>query len=115
MLAMIKAIFMVEKGVILPTAGFEKINPKILDKEKLKLPEAPIPWPKSEKRRILVTNFGVSSSRATVKSRMLTRTSSSSVDQTPQSSSNRLLKTLVRMARSRMEQLTATPTDMAMA
>jgi acyl transferase domain-containing protein len=58
MLAMIKAILMVKNGVVLPTAGFEAINPKIPDREKIVVPSAPIPWPKGEKRRVMVTNFG---------------------------------------------------------
>lgn len=58
MLGMIKAIMMVKNGVVLPTAGFESINPRIRDKEKIKVPEAPISWPQGEPRRVLVTNFG---------------------------------------------------------
>lgn len=58
MLGMIKAILMVKNGIILPTAGFESINPKIADKEKIRVPETPIPWPKGEPRRAMVTNFG---------------------------------------------------------
>ena len=58
MLAMIKAILMVKTGVVLPTAGFESINPKIPDKDKIVVPGTPIPWPKGEKRRVMVTNFG---------------------------------------------------------
>jgi acyl transferase domain-containing protein len=58
MLGIIKAILMVKNGVVLPTAGFESINPKIKDKEKIRVPNAPIPWPTGEPRRILVTNFG---------------------------------------------------------
>lgn len=55
---MIKAIFMIENGIILPTAGFEEINPRIQEKEKIRVPDMPIPWPENEPRRALVTNFG---------------------------------------------------------
>ena len=58
MLAMVKAIFQVKHGVVLPTAGFESINPKIQDKEKIVVPQSQVPWPQGEIRRILVTNFG---------------------------------------------------------
>ena len=58
MLGMIKAILMVKNGVILPTAGFENINPNIPGKEKVRVAETPLPWPRGERRRALVTNFG---------------------------------------------------------
>ena len=60
MLAMVKAIMMVKKGIVLPTAGFEKINPKIEGHEKIKIAEMPLPWPENEPRRCIVTNFGKS-------------------------------------------------------
>lgn len=55
---MVKAIMMVKKGIILPTAGFEKINSKIEGREKIKIAEMPLPWPENEPRRCIVTNFG---------------------------------------------------------
>lgn len=58
MLGMVKAILMVKNGIVLPTAGFEKMNPKIPGQEKMKVVQAPMPWPANEPRRILVTNFG---------------------------------------------------------
>lgn len=60
MIGMVKAIFQLKHGVVLPTAGFESINPKIQDKEKIIVPRSQIPWPRGELRRILVTNFGES-------------------------------------------------------
>lgn len=57
-LGMIKAIMMIKNGIILPTAGFESINPRIEGKEKIRVPETPIPWPENEPRRAIVTNFG---------------------------------------------------------
>jgi acyl transferase domain-containing protein len=60
-LGIIKAILMVKHGVILPTAGFEKINSKIEGKEKLSVAQVLTPWPKGELIRALVTNFGTQS------------------------------------------------------
>lgn len=57
-LALVKAIMMVENGIVLPTAGFEKINPRIEGSEKIRVAETPLPWPKGEPRRAIVTNFG---------------------------------------------------------
>ena len=50
---------MIENGVVLPTAGFEKMNPKIEGKEKMVVVKSPIPWPKGERKRVIVTNFGM--------------------------------------------------------
>ena len=58
MIGMVKAILQVKHGVVFPTAGFESINPKIQDKEKIVVPKTQIQWPQGENRRILVTNFG---------------------------------------------------------
>ncbi|KAK4098855.1 putative polyketide synthase [Parathielavia hyrcaniae] len=66
MLGMIKAVLMVKNGVVLPTAGFETVNPKIPDKEKVVVPNAPVPWPKGEKRRVMVTNFGFGGSNSAI-------------------------------------------------
>ncbi|KAK7997329.1 hypothetical protein PG989_005369 [Apiospora arundinis] len=66
MIGMVKAIYQVKHGVVLPTAGFESINPKIQDKEKIIVPQTQIPWPQGEIRRILVTNFGFGGSNAAV-------------------------------------------------
>lgn len=57
-LAMVKAIMQVRNGIVLPTAGFESINPKITGREKIRIAETPLPWPKNEPRRCIVTNFG---------------------------------------------------------
>ncbi|KAK8042488.1 polyketide synthase [Apiospora phragmitis] len=66
MIGMVKAILQVKHGIVFPTAGFESINPKIQDKEKIIVPKAQIPWPQGELRRILVTNFGFGGSNAAV-------------------------------------------------
>ncbi|KAI0543419.1 putative polyketide synthase [Xylaria curta] len=63
-LGLVKAILMVENGIVLPTAGFEKINPLIEGKEKIRVLEAPVPWPAGEARRVVVTNFGFGGSNS---------------------------------------------------
>ncbi|KAG6016048.1 Type I Iterative PKS [Claviceps pusilla] len=65
-LGMIKAILMLEHECILPTAGFEKMNPKIRGQDKLVVPICPIPWPSNEPRRVLVTNFGFGGSNSAI-------------------------------------------------
>ncbi|KAG6281496.1 Type I Iterative PKS [Claviceps purpurea] len=65
-LGMIKAILMLEHDIILPTAGFNKMNPKILGQDKLVIPMCPIPWPNNEPRRVLVTNFGFGGSNSAI-------------------------------------------------
>jgi hypothetical protein len=49
---------MVKKGIVLPTAGFEKINHRIEGGEKIRVAQMPVLWPQGEKRRALITNFG---------------------------------------------------------
>ncbi|KAH7022074.1 putative polyketide synthase, partial [Ilyonectria destructans] len=65
-LAVVKAIMMIEQGVILPTALFESMNPKIEGHEKLKVLTSAIPWPSDTKRRVLVANFGFGGSNAAI-------------------------------------------------
>ncbi|KAI4591597.1 Type I Iterative PKS [Pestalotiopsis sp. 9143b] len=65
-LAMVKAILMVKNGVVLPTAGFEHINPKIEGRDVIRVLEAPMPWPSGEPKRVLVTNFGFGGSNSAV-------------------------------------------------
>ena len=57
-LAVVKAILMIKKGIILPTAGFEQMNVKIEGRDRLKVAGSPIDWPENEPRRVIVTNFG---------------------------------------------------------
>ncbi|KAG6006385.1 Type I Iterative PKS [Claviceps maximensis] len=65
-LGMIKAILMIENEIILPTAGFEKMNPKIKGEDKLVVPICPMPWPSNEPKRVLVTNFGFGGSNSAI-------------------------------------------------
>ncbi|KAK4107386.1 putative polyketide synthase [Canariomyces notabilis] len=55
----IKAVLVLERGVIPPNANFERLNPKI-DAEflRLKFPHAPEPWPTPGLRRASVNSFG---------------------------------------------------------
>ncbi|KAL4878719.1 hypothetical protein BJY04DRAFT_220786 [Aspergillus karnatakaensis] len=62
----IKAIWILESGVIPPNVNFEKVNPQILVDEwnvRFPLGEA-IPWPETGKRRISVNCFGLSGTNA---------------------------------------------------
>ncbi|KAG5930610.1 Type I Iterative PKS [Claviceps africana] len=65
-LAMIKAILMIEQETILPTVGFENMNPKIQGQDKLVVPTCSIPWPSNEPKRVLVTNFGFGGSNSAI-------------------------------------------------
>jgi acyl transferase domain-containing protein len=55
---LVKTVMMVKKGIVLPTAGFEKINHRIEGGEKIRVAQMPVLWPQGEKRRALITNFG---------------------------------------------------------
>ncbi|RAL17772.1 ketoacyl-synt-domain-containing protein [Aspergillus homomorphus CBS 101889] len=64
---LIKTIMILERGVILPNSGLERINPKI-DTQGLHIqfPTAPIPWPSTGLRRACVNSFGFGGSNAVV-------------------------------------------------
>ncbi|KAF2794878.1 putative polyketide synthase [Melanomma pulvis-pyrius CBS 109.77] len=63
----IKAMLVLEKGIIPPNTNFERINPSI-DAEflKIKFPEQPIPWPCDGLRRASVNSFGNAGTNAHV-------------------------------------------------
>ncbi|KAL1865340.1 Type I Iterative PKS [Diaporthe australafricana] len=64
---LIKAIHVVESGVIPPNLHFEEINPKVLAGPwKLKFPLQPTAWPVSGLRRASVNSFGFGGSNAHV-------------------------------------------------
>ncbi|KAK0630367.1 polyketide synthase-like protein [Bombardia bombarda] len=65
-LGMVKAVMMLKNGIVLPTAGFEKINHRIENKEKIVVLQTPIPWPANEPRRLMVTNFGFGGSNSAI-------------------------------------------------
>ncbi|KAK6948366.1 hypothetical protein Daesc_010132 [Daldinia eschscholtzii] len=63
----IKAILMLEKGVIPPNAMLENLNPAIRDTEwNFNFPRTAIPWPKSGLRRVSVNSFGFGGTNAHV-------------------------------------------------
>lgn len=62
---LIKAIHVVESGVIPPNMNFEEANPKVLAGPlKLEFPLQPTAWPKSGLRRASVNSFGFGGSNA---------------------------------------------------
>ncbi|KAJ0424608.1 hypothetical protein BJY00DRAFT_326526 [Aspergillus carlsbadensis] len=63
----IKAVLVLERGVILPNAGVERVNPRI-DTEGLciKFPTQPTIWPDYGLRRACVNSFGFGGSNAVV-------------------------------------------------
>ena len=65
-LAMIKAILMIQRGQILPNALFEEMNESIEGREVMKVVPKPTAWPAGASRRVCVTNFGFGGSNAAV-------------------------------------------------
>ncbi|KAG8405408.1 Type I Iterative PKS [Metarhizium acridum] len=65
-LAIIKAVLMIQHGHILPNAHFEKFNVNIEGAGKLRVAQKTIPWPQNAPRRVCVTNFGFGGSNATL-------------------------------------------------
>ena len=54
-----KALLCLEQGTLVPTAGFEKLNPKLkLSDWRLALPLENMKWPRPELRRVSVNSFG---------------------------------------------------------
>ncbi|RMD42161.1 hypothetical protein DV735_g2940, partial [Chaetothyriales sp. CBS 134920] len=63
----IKSVLCLEKGVLVPNAGFENLNPKLRLKEwNLALPSTTMPWPSIGLRRVSVNSFGYGGSNAHV-------------------------------------------------
>ncbi|KAI0156750.1 polyketide synthase [Hypoxylon sp. FL1284] len=63
--ATIKAVLVLEKGIIPPNANFEKLNPKIdAGLLNLKFPQDSQPWPSSGLRRVSINSFGYGGSNA---------------------------------------------------
>jgi acyl transferase domain-containing protein/NADPH:quinone reductase-like Zn-dependent oxidoreductase/short-subunit dehydrogenase len=63
----IKSILCLEKGMLVPNAGFENLNPKLRLKDwNLALPLSLMQWPSSGLRRISVNSFGYGGSNAHV-------------------------------------------------
>ncbi|KAI5205363.1 polyketide synthase [Aureobasidium subglaciale] len=88
--AVIKAALMLEKGMLLPNANFEKPNPNIpLDHYNMKVPASTRPWPRG-KKYVSVSNYGFGGANAHVvlgaapKGLKTTMATTASVDETPQ-------------------------------
>lgn len=63
----IKSVLCLEKGMLVPNAGFENLNPKLKLKDwNLALPMTVMPWPTAGLRRISVNSFGYGGSNAHV-------------------------------------------------
>lgn len=61
----IKSVLCLEKGMLVPNAGFENLNPKLRLKDwNLALPMTTMAWPTSGLRRISVNSFGYGGSNA---------------------------------------------------
>ncbi|KAI0112236.1 polyketide synthase PksD [Nemania sp. FL0031] len=67
LVGMLKAIMILERGIIPPNAVFEKWNPKINPKlNNIEVPTSSIPWPTEGLRRISVNSFGFGGSNSHV-------------------------------------------------
>lgn len=63
----LKSILCLEKGVLIPTAGIEKLNPKLKLRDwNLALPSENMAWPSKGQRRISVNSFGFGGANAHV-------------------------------------------------
>jgi acyl transferase domain-containing protein/NADPH:quinone reductase-like Zn-dependent oxidoreductase len=62
-----KAMLSLERGIILPTAEVQTLNPKLkLDDWNIALPQGPLEWPTNKLRRISVNSFGFGGANAHV-------------------------------------------------
>jgi acyl transferase domain-containing protein len=67
MAGLIKAVLMVENGVIPPAANFEKANPKIpLQEWNMRIATSLVPWPTTGVRRVSINAFGFGGTNAHV-------------------------------------------------
>ncbi|KOS43699.1 hypothetical protein ACN38_g5364 [Penicillium nordicum] len=63
--SLIKVILCLEKGTLVPNAGFKNINPKIrLEDWRLRLSDKTIPWPEHLPQRASINSFGFGGSNA---------------------------------------------------
>ncbi|GKZ33156.1 type I Iterative Polyketide synthase (PKS) [Aspergillus brasiliensis] len=65
MLALVKAICMLQHATIFPNSGFKEISPEI-DARKLQVAKTCLPWQARGPRRVCTTNFGFGGSNAAV-------------------------------------------------
>lgn len=63
--SLIKVVLCLEKGTLVPNAGFKNINPKIrLDDWRLRLSDKTMPWPEHLPQRASINSFGFGGSNA---------------------------------------------------
>ncbi|TLD08012.1 hypothetical protein PspLS_12072 [Pyricularia sp. CBS 133598] len=63
----LKAVMCLENGILVPTVGVEKVNPKLkLEERRLALVPETMPWPTSGQRRASVNSFGFGGANAHV-------------------------------------------------
>ncbi|KAJ5389119.1 uncharacterized protein N7496_000187 [Penicillium cataractarum] len=63
--SLIKVVLCLEKGMLVPNAGFQSINPKIrLDDWRIRLSNETIPWPEHLPQRASINSFGFGGSNA---------------------------------------------------
>lgn len=63
--SLIKTVLCLEKGMLVPNAGFTQLNARIhLDKWRLRLSNACIEWPQHLARRVSINSFGFGGSNA---------------------------------------------------
>ncbi|KAJ5158769.1 uncharacterized protein N7500_008420 [Penicillium coprophilum] len=63
--SLIKVVLCLEKGMLVPNAGFKNINPKIrLDDWRLRMSDKTMPWPEHLPRRASINSFGFGGSNA---------------------------------------------------
>ncbi|CAM1509651.1 Fc.00g033900.m01.CDS01 [Cosmosporella sp. VM-42] len=65
-LGMVKAIMMLQHGIVLPNANFEKFNENIEGRDKLLVATTKMPWPPNAPKRVCVTNFGFGGSNSAI-------------------------------------------------
>ncbi|KAI9693527.1 MAG: Type I Iterative PKS [Bogoriella megaspora] len=65
--SVIKSILVLEKGIIPPNAGFERLNKRVqAERYHLNIPKEAKPWPTRGLRRVCVNSFGFGGSNAVV-------------------------------------------------
>jgi acyl transferase domain-containing protein/SAM-dependent methyltransferase/NAD(P)-dependent dehydrogenase (short-subunit alcohol dehydrogenase family)/aryl carrier-like protein len=63
--SLLKAILMLEKGMIVPNIKFDSPNPKIeFERFGLKVPREVMPWPRDRDMRVAINSFGIGGSNA---------------------------------------------------
>ncbi|OJD33820.1 polyketide synthase [Diplodia corticola] len=63
---LIKCVLVVEKGIVPPNVGFEKLNPRIVLPDHVKIATAAVPWPTTGPRIASVNSFGFGGANAHV-------------------------------------------------